>query len=175
MTDVASRVRGLTSVVVETQLGALRVEATDSGVRRIRLPGSSDAGVAATEGPAGSALAAQASVQLGEYVRGEREKFDLPVDWEGVEPLHREVLEALREAAPFGTTITYGALAERTGVDDPRDIGVMMSRNPLPLLVPCHRVVAADGLGGYGGGLDLKRRLLELEGVLPPRLDLGDV
>ena len=50
-----------------------------------------------------------------------------------------------------------------------------MATNPLPLVVPCHRVVAADGLGGYGGGLELKRRLLELEGVLPPSLGLGDV
>ena len=61
------------------------------------------------------------------------------------------------------------------GVDDPREVGVMMATNPLPLVVPCHRVVASDGLGGYGGGLDLKRRLLELEGVLPQRLDLGDL
>jgi methylated-DNA-[protein]-cysteine S-methyltransferase len=175
MIDVASRARCLTSVVVETTLGALRVEATGTGVRRIRLPGSADAGVPATEGPDGSTIAAQAAAQLGEYVRGEREAFDLALDWEGVQTRHRDVLEVLREAAPFGTTITYGALAERAGVDDPRDIGVMMSRNPLPLLVPCHRVVAADSLGGYGGGLELKRRLLELEGVLPPRLDLGGV
>ena len=61
------------------------------------------------------------------------------------------------------------------GIDDPREVGVMMATNPLPLVVPCHRVVASDGLGGYGGGLDLKRRLLELEGVLPQRLDLGDL
>ena len=82
------------------------------------------------------------------------------------------MLETLCEAAPYGTTITYGELGRRAGVEDPRDVGVLMSRNPLPLVVPCHRVVAADGLGGYGGGLDLKQRLLELEGVLPQRLDL---
>jgi methylated-DNA-[protein]-cysteine S-methyltransferase len=175
MTDAAARAPGFTSAVVHTPLGSLRVETTDTGVRRIRLPGSAGASVPATEGHAASAIAVQAATQLGEYARGERETFDLPVDWEGVEPLHRDVLETLRDAAPFGTTITYGALAERTGVDDPRDIGVMMSRNPLPLLVPCHRVVAVDGLGGYGGGLELKRTLLELEGVLSPRLDLGDV
>ena len=68
--------------------------------------------------------------------------------------------------------MTYGELGERAGVGDPRDVGVMMARNPLPLVVPCHRVVAADGLGGYGGGIELKRTLLELEGVLPARLDL---
>ena len=60
-------------------------------------------------------------------------------------------------------------------VEDPRDVGVFMARNPFPLVIPCHRVVASDGLGGFGGGLELKKRLLELEGVLPPRLDLGDV
>ena len=161
--------------VVDTPLGLFGVETTDEGVRRVRLPGSVDAGPPSTDGPVAAATAERAAAQLAEYARGEREAFDLPLDWEDVEPMHREVLETLRVVAPFGTTITYGALAERTGVDDPRDIGVVMSRNPLPLLVPCHRVVAADGLGGYGGGLELKRRLLELEGVLPPRLDLGDV
>jgi methylated-DNA-[protein]-cysteine S-methyltransferase len=161
--------------VVETPLGLVGIETTDAGVRRVRLPGSVDAGPPSTDGHLATATAEEAVTQLGEYARGERKSFDLPLDWEGVEPLHRDVLETLRVVAPFGTTITYGALAERTGVDDPRDVGVMMSRNPLPLLVPCHRVVAADGLGGYGGGLELKRRLLELERVLPPRLDLGDV
>jgi methylated-DNA-[protein]-cysteine S-methyltransferase len=156
---------------VDTPLGALRVEATDAGVRRVRLPGNVDSGARAGDGPAATATAEQAAAQLGEYARGERETFELPLDWDGVEPLHRHVLETLRAVAPFGTTITYGELAERTGVDDPRDIGVLMSRNPLPLLVPCHRVVAADGLGGYGGGLELKRRLLELEGVLPARFE----
>jgi methylated-DNA-[protein]-cysteine S-methyltransferase len=80
------------------------------------------------------------------------------------------VLEELLAAAPFGRTVTYGELGRRAGESDPRDVGQMMASNPLPLVVPCHRVVAADGLGGYGGGLGLKRRLLELEGVLPPRL-----
>ena len=160
--------------LVETPLGTLGIEVTDAGVRRVRLPGSLDTGARAGDGPAATATAERAAAHLGEYARGERETFELSLDWEGVEPLHRHVLETLREIAPFGTTITYGELAKRTDVDDPRDIGVLMSRNPLPLLVPCHRVVAADGLGGFGGGLELKRRLLELEGVLPPRLALGD-
>jgi methylated-DNA-[protein]-cysteine S-methyltransferase len=97
-------------------------------------------------------------------------EFDVELDWNEVDPRHRNVLEALVAAAPFGRTVTYGELARRAGEEDPRDVGSMMARNPLPLVVPCHRVVAADGLGGYGGGLDLKRRLLELEHVLPPRL-----
>jgi methylated-DNA-[protein]-cysteine S-methyltransferase len=119
--------------------------------------------------------AADAGAQLEEYARGERERFDVALDWQGVEDAHRRVLQTLCEIAPYGTTVTYGELGARAGVDDPRDVGVLMARNPLPLVVPCHRVVASDGLGGYGGGLELKRRLLELEGVLPTRLDFGDL
>ncbi len=133
------------------------------------------AGTARTAAAWRVANARAAADQLAEYVRGEREEFSLSIDWTDVEPSHRHVLETLCEIAPFGRTVTYGELAQRSDVTDPREIGVLMSRNPVPLVVPCHRVVAADGLGGYGGGLELKRRLLELEGVLPPRLDLGDV
>jgi methylated-DNA-[protein]-cysteine S-methyltransferase len=121
--------------------------------------------------------AAAAAVQLEEYARGDRESFDLPLDWRGVDATHSRVLETLAKIAPYGVTVTYGELGRQAGVDDPRDVGVLMATNPLPLVVPCHRVVAADGLGGYGGyggGIELKRRLLELENVLPPRLDLGD-
>ena len=162
-------------ILVETPLGTVGVEATDVGVCRVRLP---DAGIRASKtsgsGPA-AATAVDAGAQLEEYARGERETFEVVLDWQGVDATHRRVLETLCEIAPYGTTVTYGELGARAGVEDPRDVGVLMARNPLPLVVPCHRVVASDGLGGYGGGLELKRRLLELEGVLPPRLDLGDV
>ena len=110
-----------------------------------------------------------------EYLDGGRTEFEIDLDWAGVGSEHRHLLEVLCEVAPFGGTVTYGELGRHAGIEDPRDVGALMGRNPLPLVVPCHRVVAADGLGGYGGGLELKRRLLELEGVLPPRLDLGDV
>lgn len=158
---------------VETRIGVLGVEATDDGVRRVRLPGGGE--LERTGSGAAADSAASVATQLEEYARGEREEFDVALDWSGVEPAHRHVLETLREIAPYGTTVTYGELGARAGVEDPRDVGVMMATNPLPLVVPCHRVVASDGLGGYGGGLELKRRLLELEGVLPQRLDLGDV
>ena len=158
---------------IASPLGTIGVESTAAGLRRVRLPGGE-----ATEGESsgdGSAAvnAERAAAQIGEYLRGEREAFDVVLDWTGVDATHRHVLETLREIAPFGTTVTYGELGHRAGVDDPRDVGVLMARNPIPLVVPCHRVVASDGLGGYGGGLELKQRLLELEGVLPPRLDLG--
>jgi methylated-DNA-[protein]-cysteine S-methyltransferase len=157
---------------LETQLGDVGIEATETGLSHVRLPGSS-----VEPGPEGEGRSADhalhAASQLREYFAGEREEFDLELDWSGVDAEHRRVLETLCEAAPFGETITYGELGRRSGVDDAREIGVHMSRNPFPLVVPCHRVVAADGLGGYGGGLELKQRLLELEGVLPPRLELG--
>ncbi len=155
---------------METSLGLLGVEASDAGVRRVRLPGSGEREAIGSDEAASNATAAAA--QLEEYARGDREAFDLPFDWSGVDPTHRHVLETLCEIAPYGVTVTYGELGRRSGVDDPREIGVIMATNPLPLVVPCHRVVASDGLGGYGGGLELKRRILELEGALPPRLDL---
>lgn len=161
-------------VVVDTPLGTFGVEATPAGISRVRLPGDRSTAVENGDGEA-AAIAERAFTQLAEYARGERQEFDLALDWAGVESDHRKVLETLCAAAPYGSTVTYGELAAQAGIGDAREIGVHMSRNPFPVVVPCHRVVAADGLGGYGGGLELKRRLLELEGALPPSLDLGDV
>jgi methylated-DNA-[protein]-cysteine S-methyltransferase len=175
VTHAASRASSRVRAAFETPIGTIGIEATEAGVRTVRLPGRVEYSAAAGgAGPPAATVSAAAS-QLQEYLRGERDAFELPLDWDGVDPVHRRVLETLCEAAPFGTTITYGELARRAGVEDPRDVGVMMSRNPLPLVVPCHRVVASDGLGGYGGGPELKRRLLELEGSLPPRLELGGI
>jgi methylated-DNA-[protein]-cysteine S-methyltransferase len=159
-------------VVVDTPLGTFGVEASGVGVSRIRLSGQEGASWSDAEG---DAIARRAALQLGEYARGERDEFDLPLDLRNVTSEHRKVLETLCEIAPYGHTVTYGDLGVRAGVGDAREVGVHMATNPLPIVVPCHRVVASDGLGGYGGGLPLKRRLLELEGVLPPSLDLGDV
>jgi methylated-DNA-[protein]-cysteine S-methyltransferase len=163
--DAASR-------TVETSIGVVGVVASRDGLRRVRLPG----GVAAREvngSPEAAENAREAAAQLKEYLGCVRRSFELALDWSGVEGRHRRVLEVLRESAPFGHTVTYGELGRLAGEDDPREIGVMMATNPLPLVVPCHRVVASDGLGGYGGGIELKRRLLELEGILPPSLPLA--
>ncbi len=160
---------------VEARVGPVGVEATSSGLRRVRLPDDRSPAPATAGSGLAEANASIAAGQIAEYLAGEREAFDLALDWEGVDAVHRRVLETLCEIAPYGSTVTYGELGRLSGVDDAREIGVHMARNPLPLVVPCHRVVASDGLGGYGGGLELKRRLLELEGALPPRLDLGEV
>lgn len=159
------------ALAVDSALGIVGIDVSEAGLRRVRLPGEgrSVAGRPRAVGGPG----AVAAEQIREYAAGEREAFDLQLDWDGVDQTHRRVLEALREIAPYGVTVTYGELGRQAGVDDPREIGVFMATNPLPLVVPCHRVVASDGLGGFGGGLELKQRLLELEGALPPRLDLG--
>jgi methylated-DNA-[protein]-cysteine S-methyltransferase len=156
---------------LDSPIGTVGVTATANGLRRVQLPGGAlrpaEGGIARGEAAERAHVAAR---QLEEYLAGARHAFDLELDWSGVDDRHRKVLETLVAAAPFGRTVTYGELGRRAGEDDAREIGRMMATNPLPLVVPCHRVLAADGLGGYGGGLDLKRRLLELEGVLPPRL-----
>jgi methylated-DNA-[protein]-cysteine S-methyltransferase len=159
------------TLALDTSIGTIGVVASAEGLRRVRLPGGG-AMRPANDGARGepSERARDAAAQLEEYLAGERKAFDVELDWNGVDERHRNVLETLVAAAPFGRTVTYGELGRRAGEEDPREIGRMMATNPLPLVVPCHRVVAADGLGGYGGGLELKRRLLELEHVLPPRL-----
>jgi methylated-DNA-[protein]-cysteine S-methyltransferase len=106
--------------------------------------------------------------QLDEYFAGRRRSFDLPVDLAG-SPFQRRVWEALR-AIPYGETISYGELARRVHPSaSPRAVGTANGRNPVCVIVPCHRVIGADGsLTGYAGGLERKRLLLDLEsGVLP--------
>jgi methylated-DNA-[protein]-cysteine S-methyltransferase len=105
--------------------------------------------------------------QLDEYFEGRRRAFELELDLEGVAPFHRRVLDELAQV-PYGELTTYGRLAARA--ERPRAaraVGTVMNRNPLPIVLPCHRVVGSTGkLVGYGGGLDRKERLLRLEGAL---------
>ena len=105
--------------------------------------------------------------QLDEYFEGRRRAFDLELDLAGVGPFPRAVLEHLAQV-PYGEVTTYGRLAAE--VERPRAaraVGTVMNRNPLPIVLPCHRVVGSSGkLVGYGGGLDRKERLLRLEGAL---------
>lgn len=102
--------------------------------------------------------------QLREYFAGERRSFDLEVDLTGVTEFQRTVLEATSRI-PFGTTVTYGKLAERIDRPDAsRAVGSALGSNPVPIVVPCHRVVRSDGsVGGYTAGTGYKRQLLELE------------
>jgi methylated-DNA-[protein]-cysteine S-methyltransferase len=106
--------------------------------------------------------------ELDEYFAGARRSFDLPLDLR-VAPFHAAVLAELARV-PYGRTTTYGALAALVGRPGAaRAVGTAMNRNPIPIVLPCHRVVGANGsLTGYAGGLDRKRRLLALEGASLP-------
>ena len=101
--------------------------------------------------------------QLHEYFSGRRRRFDVPLAPEGTE-FQLNVWRALR-GIPYGETWSYGQLARRIGKPDAaRAVGAANGRNPLPIIVPCHRVIGADGsLTGFGGGLKIKQKLLELE------------
>jgi methylated-DNA-[protein]-cysteine S-methyltransferase len=117
------------------------------------------------------------AVQLAEYLAGGRRAFDLALDWSLTAGSQRRVLETLHATVPFGATVTYGELAARSGLGRAhtaaRGVGSIMGSNPLPVVVPCHRVLGSDSLGGFGGGRATKEWLLALEGVLTPALDFG--
>jgi methylated-DNA-[protein]-cysteine S-methyltransferase len=149
-------------------IGELVITASDSGLTGVRFPGKGQVAAAPPDdgrGPA-SAILARACEQLAQYFAGSRTTFDIPLDPPGT-PFQRRVWEALR-AIPYGTTLSYSDLARRLGdLRATRAVGAANSRNPIPIIVPCHRVVGANGaLTGFGGGLDRKRWLLEHEGAL---------
>ncbi len=110
-----------------------------------------------------SRLERRVAKELVEYLAGSRRQFDFPIDLHGT-PFEMEVWTALQNI-PYGSTVTYGELAAGLGKPGAaRAVGSANGRNPIPIVVPCHRVIAAGGkLGGYGGGLTLKRQLLDLE------------
>ncbi|MGM7669062.1 methylated-DNA--[protein]-cysteine S-methyltransferase [Microbacterium sp. A93] len=121
-------------------------------------------------------LLTEALRQLRAYFDGRLTTFDIPFNLGLQTDTTRAVLTALAETVEHGQSITYGELAARSGTSIPaRGVGAVMGANPIPIIVPCHRVVASDGLGGYSGGdseqgLVTKRRLLEFEGALPTAL-----
>jgi methylated-DNA-[protein]-cysteine S-methyltransferase len=152
-----------------TPIGELGVVVDGRTLLRVNLPGYE------FEPPPGSEEHRDALVarQLDEYFDGHRHRIDVDVDLSTVAgPFQRTVLETLRREVPWGETVTYGELADMAGRPRAaRAVGTAMASNPVPLVVPCHRVLAANGLGGYGGAdgrPDLKRALLTLEGVHVP-------
>jgi len=157
---------------VTTPIGDLRVLASDEGVRAILLPLPDRHVRAAAQDDPDHPVLLEASRQLGEYFAGERRGFDLPLDVEGT-AFQRSVWDALVEI-PYGGTESYGELAERIGRPGAaRAVGAANGRNPVPIIVPCHRVIGADGaLVGYGGpseaGLAMKQSLIRLEAEAAP-------
>ena len=102
------------------------------------------------------------SSELEEYFEGKRTDFSFDCDISGLPNFTRSVLEETRKIG-FGETLTYSELAKNIGTKAYRAVGSALSRNPFPIIIPCHRVVAKKGIGGYSGGIDIKTRLLELE------------
>ncbi|MET7850959.1 methylated-DNA--[protein]-cysteine S-methyltransferase [Streptomyces avermitilis] len=119
-----------------------------------------------------SPFLAEAIRQVTAYFAGERRDFELPLDWSLISGFNRQVLRELASGVPYGAVVGYGDLARRVGRPGAAQaVGMAMGSNPLPVVVPCHRVVESDGgIGGFGGGLEAKRKLLALEGVLPQPL-----
>ncbi|MBO0925244.1 methylated-DNA--[protein]-cysteine S-methyltransferase [Cellulomonas sp. zg-ZUI199] len=155
--------------VVPAPFGPVAVGVADGAVTDVRFPHAD--GSAATAGlgprvdPGDDPLLAEAVRQLTGYLAGARREFDLPLRYRG-SAFRQRVWEGLR-SVPYGTTTTYGALATAVGLDPrtaARAVGAANGANHLPIVVPCHRVIGADGtLTGFSGGLDRKRVLLALE------------
>ena len=159
--------------LVDSPLGPLFVAATERGLCRLAYdsePAREEEALARGYGArvmrAPRALD-PAKRELDEYFQGERREFELATDLRVAAAFGRRVLEELARV-PYGATTTYGALARRAGRPQAaRAVGTVMNRNPIPIVLPCHRVVGASGaLVGYGGGLERKEALLRLEGVL---------
>ena len=154
--------------VVDSPVGSLFVAATGRGLCRISYqPDGMEESLARTFG----ARVLRSSLdevrrELDEYFEGRRQEFDLPIDLR-VAPFHADVLAELARV-PYGRTETYGSLAAKVGRPKAaRAVGTVMNRNPIPIVLPCHRIVGANGsLTGYAGGLDVKLRLLQLEGAM---------
>lgn len=161
----------LSTGVVETPLGQIRAAVTESGVARIALPRSSGSGFAGwlrtvyagAERVTWLPLLDKLAQELGEYFAGKRREFSVPLEPRGTD-FQCAVWRAIA-AIPYGETATYAEIARAAGrANAVRAAGTATGANPLPILIPCHRVIAAHGkLGGFSGGLDAKRRLLALE------------
>jgi methylated-DNA-[protein]-cysteine S-methyltransferase len=155
----------LFSTVTDSPVGALRVVASDAGIRAVLWPGDDPARVRLVETieDPGHPMIAATVVQLAEYFAGDRIEFDVPLDAVGTD-FQRLAWAALRTIA-YGTTVSYGEQAERMGDRrKARAVGAANGRNPISIIVPCHRVIGANGtLTGFAGGTDTKAWLLEHE------------
>lgn len=160
-------------VVTPSPVGPLTVTVSRDGLRRLEF---GDFGPSHDGDAAAQKLAAEAVRQLREYFDGSRREFAVPVDWSLSSGWPQDVRRTLFESVAYGQTVSYSGLAALAGrPDGARAVGGIMAGNPIPVVVPCHRVVAADGgLGGFAGSggtaVETKRQLLELEGSAPPTL-----
>jgi methylated-DNA-[protein]-cysteine S-methyltransferase len=159
----ALKIHEMHSAVVDTPIGPVGLVASDTALHAVLF----DGGRVRAEG--GSPVLDEAARQLEAYFAGDLLAFDLPLELHGT-AFQRQCWLALA-TIPYGRTVSYGEQARRLGLgpDAARAVGAANGRNPLPIVLPCHRVLGADGsLTGFGGGLHVKRYLLEHEGALLP-------
>lgn len=155
----------------ETELGRVRVYATERGICKIDLPAahSESASVLLTDDDPSSPLTEQVAIMINLYFSGRRQPFEtVPVDLTGLTLFRTRILTLIREI-PYGETRSYGEVSIMAGTPGAaRAVGGAMAANPVPVIIPCHRIVAADGrLTGFTapGGLELKKNLLQAEGI----------
>jgi methylated-DNA-[protein]-cysteine S-methyltransferase len=159
--------------VIESELGPLLAAVTDRGLARISFDPEPEHELEELSRMAGPRVLRvpraldETRRELDDYFAGKRTAFDLELDLRGLTGFTLDVLTELAKV-PYGRTATYGELAERAGSPKAsRAVGMVMNRNRIPIVLPCHRIVGSTGqLVGYGGGLERKERLLRLEGAL---------
>ena len=160
----------------QTEWGWIEMTASEKGVTSIVLPGSARAGKRNRRAADGqfqsngrtSSMLADAKAQVMDYLAGKRRDFSVAVDMTNGTAFQRRVWRAILRI-PYGRVRSYQWVAERVGGRQyARAVGMALGSNPVPIVVPCHRIISHDGsLGGFGCGLPMKRRLLKLEGTLP--------
>lgn len=154
---------------VKSGIGIVTVVFQDNFIIRLLFPNNNrdDHGVVLNGRPAAveqNDLTRLCERQLNEYFEGKRHGFTLPLRLDGTE-FQKKIWNTLA-AVPYGKTVSYSELAESAGVSGARAVGNAVGKNPIPIIIPCHRVIHSDGsIGGFSGGLPLKIKLLELEGI----------
>ncbi len=157
----------------KSEIGTIRIASTSKGLAILTLPGESGKyfkdllkkNFPNWEIKKGGSLNEQVEKQIKKYLDGKLKKFSVKLDWQTT--AFRE--KALKQIAkiPYGKTKTYGEIAKAIGNPKAsRAVGSANATNKIPIIIPCHRVLASNGLGGYGGGLELKKKLLIIEGAL---------
>lgn len=158
--------------IFETRLGWMGIAFSERGLAGVQLPRATRAQTLAQlqrafpDATLVDVAPAHLARELVEYAQGTRREFTVPLDWSRLTPFQRKVLRATARI-PFGETRSYAWVARQIGKPRAaRAVGRALATNPLPIVLPCHRVLASDGgLHGYGGGLALKKKLLKLEGA----------